>query len=48
MRKKVMSFLVENGAKWEDEDAYNQTFEFCVLVFGKQKGLGMSRQQIEF
>ena len=48
MRKKMMSFLVENGAKWEDMDAYNQTFEFCILVFGKQKGSGMSRQQIEF
>lgn len=48
MREKIMSYLVDNGAKWEDKDAYNQTFEFCNSVFGKQKGLGMSRQQIEF
>lgn len=46
--RKIMKHLLNNGARVEDTNDYFTTFHHCTLMFGKQKGHGLSRQETEF
>jgi hypothetical protein len=43
-----MKYLLDHGARVEDTNDYLATFQLCSQMFGKQKGLGLSRQEIDF
>jgi LytS/YehU family sensor histidine kinase len=47
-KQKIMKHLLNNGARVEDTNDYFATFHHCTLMFGKQKGHGLSRQETEF